>query len=86
MTVGENLNFLGRILLGVLSVCCFIIGTRFLLKVKTIVRFNLGKEMSKTDYIKVETYLKKYKLFVFWGFVFLAISLILVCLKKLPFF
>ncbi len=38
--------------------CCFIIGTRFLLKVKTIVRFNLGKEMSKTDYIKVETYLK----------------------------
>ncbi len=64
--------------------CCFIIGTRFLLKVKTIVRFNLGKEMSKTDYIKVETYLKKYKLFVFWGFVFLAISLILVCLKNYP--
>ncbi|EGP5401576.1 hypothetical protein D3I06_13755 [Enterococcus faecium] len=86
MTIGENLNFLGRILLGVLNVYCFISGTRFLLKVKTIVRFNLGKEMSKTDYIKVETYLKKYKLFVFWGFVFLAISLILVCLKKLPFF
>ncbi len=78
MTIGENLNFLGRILLGVLSVCCFIIGTRFLLKVKTIVRFNLGKEMSKTDYIKVETCLIKYKLFVIWGFVFLAICLILV--------
>lgn len=86
MTIGEKLNFLGRILLGVLSMCCFINGTRFLLKVKTIVRLNVGKEMSKTDYIKVETCLKKYKLFVIWGFVFLAINLILVCLKKLPFF
>ena len=39
---------------------------------------DVGKEMSKTDYIKVETYLKKYKLFVFWCFVFLTICLILV--------
>ncbi len=71
MTIGENLNFLGRILLGVLSVCCFIIGTRFLLKVKTIVRFNLGKEMSKTDYIKVETYLKNISYLFFGALCFL---------------
>lgn len=78
MTIGENLNFVGRVLIGVLSVCCFINGTRFLLKVKTIVHLNVGKEMSRTGYLKVETYLEKCKLFVFLGFSFLAINLILV--------
>ncbi|MGM9904479.1 hypothetical protein A5844_000489 [Enterococcus sp. 10A9_DIV0425] len=78
MTIIGILNFVGRVLLGVLSMCCFINGTRFLLKVKTVIRLNVGKEMPRTDYLKVETYLKKYKLFVFLGFVFLTISLILV--------
>lgn len=68
MTIGEKLNFAGRVLLGILSVCCFINSTHFLLKVKTIVRLNVGKEMPRIDYLKVETYLKKCKLFVFLGF------------------
>ena len=51
MIIVEKLDFAGRVLLGGLSMCCFINDTRFLLKVKTIVHLNVEKEMPRKQII-----------------------------------
>lgn len=56
----------------------FSIGINFLLKIKKIVRKNLDKGLSKSDYTKVETYLTKYRFYVYIGFFSLVLNLILL--------
>ncbi|PTO38073.1 hypothetical protein C6P50_12910 [Enterococcus mundtii] len=67
-----------RISLCFFSMMCFSIGIVFLLRVKKVVRLNLGKSLSRSDYTKTEAYLTKCKFHIYIGFFILALNLILL--------
>lgn len=67
-----------RISLCFLSIIFFSIGIGFLLRVKKVVRQNLGKSLPRSDYTKTEAYLTKCKFHIFIGFFILALNLILL--------
>ncbi|MRI72562.1 hypothetical protein FDP51_00675 [Enterococcus mundtii] len=67
-----------RIGLCFLSLLCFSIGISFLWRIKKLVRQNLGKSLSRSDYMKTQDYLTKYRFYVYIVFFTLAFILILI--------
>lgn len=68
-----------RISLCLLSILCFSLGISFLWRIKKLVAQNLGKSLSRSDYLQTKIYVMKFKYYVYIGFFTIAVSFILSC-------
>lgn len=64
-----------RISLCLLSILCFSLGVSFLWRIKKLVTQNLGKSLSRSDYLQTKIYVMKFKYYVYIGFLQLQLAL-----------